>query len=205
MFDRTAHWQQVYQDKSPLEVSWYQQEPTTSLQLIARARPDKETAMIDVGGGASQWVDCLVEQGFTRLTVLDISKNALDWARGRLAQRAQLVDWQAIDVIDFRPTQRYGIWHDRAVFHFLTGSADRQRYCQVLRLALEAEGQAIIGTFAPGGPTQCSGLDIVQYDADRLLAELGKGFQLREQTSEIHLTPAGKEQAFNFFRVQRIG
>ncbi len=201
MFDRSLHWQQTYQNKSPLEVSWYQKEPTLSLRLIEASGVSPEESIIDVGGGASLLVDCLLERGFSQLSVLDISANALDLTRRRLAERAAAVNWHEIDITCFEPPRTYALWHDRAVFHFLTDADDRSRYRAILEQALKPGGHLIMGTFAVGGPEKCSGLDIVQYDADRLQAELGAGFELLEQTSELHRTPAGKDQAFNFFRL----
>lgn len=204
VFDRKAHWEGVYQGKSPLEVSWYQQEPAQSLRLIEASGSGPDTRIIDVGGGASLLVDRLCERGFTRLAVLDISAQALAHARSRLAERAGAVEWFDQDVTQFRPPHAFGLWHDRAVFHFLTERQDRERYVQVLRQALMPRGQLILAAFAIGGPDQCSGLDIVQYDADKLLGELGAGFQLLEQASEDHSTPAGKVQRFAYFRLLRV-
>ncbi|MBF0256755.1 MAG: methyltransferase domain-containing protein [Gammaproteobacteria bacterium] len=207
MFDRAAHWQQVYETKSPLEVSWYQQEPRLSLELIEHARIDPvggDGGIIDVGGGASLLVDRLCALGYRQLAVLDISASALAWARERLGEQAAAIDWINCDITRFVPPRRYALWHDRAVFHFLTEAADRAAYRAALEQALVPGGQLIIGAFAIGGPLQCSGLDIVQYDAAKLQQELGDGFELLEQTSEQHRTPAGKDQAFNFCRFRRL-
>jgi 2-polyprenyl-3-methyl-5-hydroxy-6-metoxy-1,4-benzoquinol methylase len=203
MFDRAAHWQQLYENKSPLEVSWYQQEPRLSLELIAHAELPPNAPIIDVGGGASLLVDRLWAAGQQQLTVLDISASALSWAKARLGESAAAIDWIASDITRFNPPRRYALWHDRAVFHFLTDAADRAAYLAVLEQALNPGGQLIIGTFALDGPLQCSGLDIVQYDAAKLQQTLGAGFELLEQTSELHRTPAGKDQAFNFCRFRR--
>jgi len=196
--ERKAHWETVYQTKSPLEVSWYQREPEISLALIERAGVGPEDAIIDVGGGASVLVDRLLARGFERLAVLDVSAKALTLARERLGERARKVEWFEADVTSFSSPHRFRLWHDRAVFHFLTDPSDRQAYVNSLSNTLEPGGHLIIATFAIGGPTKCSGLDICQYDAARMSVELGSGFELLDEVAETHLTPAGKEQRFIF-------
>jgi len=196
--ERKAHWENVYQTKSPLEVSWYQREPEISLALIERAGVGPEDAIIDVGGGASVLVDRLLARGFERLAVLDVSAKALTLARERLGERARKVEWFEADVTSFSSPHRFRLWHDRAVFHFLTDPSDRQAYVNSLSNTLEPGGHLIIATFAIGGPTKCSGLDICQYDAARMSVELGSGFELLDEVAETHLTPAGKEQRFIF-------
>lgn len=200
MSDRKAHWEAIYRDKSPLEVSWYQQEPALSLELIRRSGVGLDAPIIDVGGGASVLVDRLQAAGYTKLSVLDLSAQALTCARRRLGSAAEHIDWIEADITDFQPPRQYALWHDRAVFHFLTDAADRARYVEVLQRALSPGGHLIIAAFAIGGPEKCSGLDIVQYDADKLLAALGPGFELVETRAEAHITPAGGEQQFNYFR-----
>ena len=203
MFDRKAHWQKIYRDKSPLEVSWFQQEPTLSLALIHAAGIDRNAAIIDVGGGASVLVDHLLDEGHAGLAVLDISGNALDSARKRLGDRAATVEWFEQDITRFEAPHPFALWHDRAVFHFLTDADDRRRYVKSLRHALLPGGHVIIAAFAIGGPEKCSGLEIVQYDADRLCRELGPDFELMEQRDEVHVTPAGRDQQFSYFRFRR--
>ena len=188
MSDRKAHWENVYKDKSALEVSWYQSEPRLSLQLIHSAELASDAAIIDVGGGASVLTDHLCDEGFSNTAVLDISANALACAKQRLGDKAEDVEW---------------FDEDRAVFHFLTGGADRRSYVEVLTRALAPNGHVIIAAFAIGGPEKCSGLDIVQYDAEKLQAELGDAFELLEEVSEIHLTPSGAEQQFSYFRFMK--
>jgi SAM-dependent methyltransferase len=202
--NRKAHWENVYHTRSPLDVSWYQREPALSLALIEASGVASDGGIIDVGGGASVLVDRLLESGYSGLAVLDISGAALAHARTRLGARAAEVEWVEADVTTFRSERRFGLWHDRAVFHFLTDAGDRAAYVQTLEAALAPAGHVIIATFAPGGPTMCSGLDIVQYDADKLCGELGAGFELVEQRSELHHTPADKDQAFNFFLLRRV-
>jgi SAM-dependent methyltransferase len=201
--DRKQHWERVYSLKSAQEVSWYQAQPDTSLTMIRRAAAGKTAAVIDIGGGASRLVDCLLKQGCPDLTVLDISGKALEQARDRLGPLASRVAWIEADVTAFEPTRTWDVWHDRAAFHFLTDAADRERYLSVLNRALAAGGQVIIAAFAIDGPQKCSGLDVERYDAAKLAETLGPGFALEESCPEIHLTPAGGEQRFGFHRFRR--
>jgi SAM-dependent methyltransferase len=199
--DKKTHWQNIYRDKAPTEVSWHQSEPTLSLQLIHRCGIDLEEALIDIGGGASLLVDYLSREGFSNLAVLDISGHALALAKQRLGDAANGIEWLEIDITEFTPSHQYALWHDRAVFHFLTDRSDREKYIQALNFALRPGGHLIIAAFAIGGPEKCSGLDIVQYDAAKLKAELGAGFTLVEVRDELHLTPSDKEQHFTYYRL----
>lgn len=203
MFDRKTHWQNVYQEKTPLDVSWYQKEPKLSLELIHRAEVRDDEAIIDVGGGASVLVDFLCKEGFTNVSVLDISENALADAKKRLGDAGKNIEWFEADITKFSPPHKFSLWHDRAVFHFLTDKSDRKKYVSTLTQALRPRGHLIIAAFAIGGPKQCSGLDIVQYDSSKLKAELGEEFELVEEISEIHITPANKKQKFMYFRFIR--
>jgi SAM-dependent methyltransferase len=203
MSDRKEHWDSVYAGKSPLEVSWYQSAPVPSLKLIGAMELDKDAALIDVGGGASTLVDALVDSGYTAVTVLDVSFRALRHAQARLGARAGSVEWIEADVTDFIPKQHYRLWHDRAVFHFLTDAGDRKRYVTTLKRALQPGGHLVLQTFAVGGPRKCSGLDIVQYDEPRLLDELGADFELLDSGREVHVTPAGNDQEFAWFKLAR--
>jgi SAM-dependent methyltransferase len=204
MTDRKQHWEKVYQDKSPLEVSWYQKDPDLSLQLIQRSGITLDAAVIDVGGGASTLVDTLCDEGYTNVSVLDVSASALGHTRDRLADKAGMVEWYTQDITCFRPPHKFSLWHDRAVFHFLTSRSDREKYLSVLKQALEPGGHLIIMAFATDGPVKCSGLDIVQYDAEKLMTELGPEFELLETGYETHITPAGNQQKFAFFRLSFI-
>lgn len=195
-----SHWENIYQKKSVNEVSWHQGDPLLSLQLIRHACPDATASVIDIGGGASMLVDKLQAAGYAELGVLDISATALQKAHERLGDQSSKIRWYEADITAFSSPVKYDIWHDRAVFHFLTEQDQRHQYVQVLKKTLKPFGSAIIATFAIGGPSKCSGLNIVQYDADKLSAEFGDDFVLMEQASEIHITPMGKEQAFQFFR-----
>ena len=206
MTDETArkhHWETVWTEKQPAQVSWHEQSPTRSLELIAHAGIAPGDPLIDVGGGASRLVDCLLEQGYGDITVLDLSARALWRVRQRLADAAGDVHWIEADVTRFEPVRRYSLWHDRAAFHFLVEPADRRRYVDVLGKALFPGGNAIIATFAPGGPQRCSGLDVERYDAKRLAGELGAGFTLQEQSAQVHVTPGGREQRFCYYRFSR--
>jgi SAM-dependent methyltransferase len=203
MPDRKTHWENIYENKSPFEVSWHQEEPLLSLQLIRNTRLALNAPIIDVGGGASMLVDKLCDEGYTNIGVLDVSANALAHAKDRLADKASGVEWYEEDVTEFKPPQQFSLWHDRAVFHFLTAKADRDKYVKVLKRALQPGGHLIIMAFAIGGPKKCSGLDIVQYDAKKLMTELGQGFELVESGHEVHLTPSGGEQKFAYFHFRR--
>lgn len=204
MSQNKQHWDNIYTDKSPLEVSWYQKEPLLSLSLIQECRIEKDNYIIDVGGGASHLVDYLLRDAYEHLIVLDISKKSLDIVRNRLASKAEKVLWLDSDITEFESSIQVDLWHDRAVFHFLTMPSDRQQYLQVLNKTLRPGGFVIIAAFALGGPTQCSGLDIVQYDAEKLMAEFGTAYRLLDQKSETHMTPANKQQQFTYYRLLKL-
>jgi SAM-dependent methyltransferase len=197
------HWDHVYQTKEHDDVSWYQSCPATSLKLIAVCGVGKQEGIIDVGGGASVLVDLLLDAGFTRLAVLDISAAALAHAKERLGACASDVEWFEADVTGFTSPHCFNLWHDRAAFHFLTDKADRQKYVQTLKRTLTPDGHVIIATFAIDGPLKCSGLEVMRYDASAIAAELGEGFRLLEQVDETHTTPWGAEQEFSYFRFAR--
>ncbi len=200
-----AHWQDVYTSRAPDQVSWFQSDPAVSLDLIKNTGSSLTEPLIDVGGGASRLVDSLLDAGWTDLSVVDISAAALQYARKRLGKRADDVTWIEADITDFDPPKQYSVWHDRALFHFLTDRGDRRSYVVTLNKALSGGGHAIIATFAPEGPPKCSGLDVVRYDAGQLLAELGAGFELKEERREAHSTPRGAEQDFAWFRLIKSG
>jgi 2-polyprenyl-3-methyl-5-hydroxy-6-metoxy-1,4-benzoquinol methylase len=191
------HWDLVYQTKAATEVSWYRAHLDTSLGLIEQVAAGPRSAIIDVGGGESTLVDDLLQRGYADITVLDISSMALEATRVRLGQNAQLVHWIAEDAttVDL-PEARYDVWHDRAVFHFLTDPAQRGAYVKQVARSVRSGGHVIVGTFGPEGPLQCSGLDVVRYDAHALQAEFGAHFQLLRHLEEIHRTPMGREQPF---------
>jgi SAM-dependent methyltransferase len=199
---RKAHWENVYTAKRDNQVSWFQENPAPSLELIDLAQPTAESTIVDIGGGASRLVDCLVARGFNHVTVLDLSEAALAVAKTRLGDNAN-VQWVIADVTKWKPTQTYDIWHDRAAFHFLTDGSDRAAYVACLRQAIKLGGHVIIGTFATDGPERCSGLPVNRYDAASLAAELGKGFRLIDARRHEHATPWGAIQQFQFCVFQR--
>jgi len=196
MTDRHKHWESVYSEKSADQVSWFQQHAESSLRLIVDSA-DTSAHIIDVGGGASVLVDDLLDAGYRNLTVLDLAESALATSRARLGARAQSVQWIAGDITRATlPIAYYDVWHDRAVFHFLTAPEDRARYVEQVLKSVKPGGRVIVATFGPGGPVQCSGLDVMRYAPDTLHAEFGAPFQLLKHETEIHHTPAGKEQEF---------
>jgi SAM-dependent methyltransferase len=203
--NRKEHWNQVYETSAPGDVSWHQTSPASSLNLIAAAAITSDQGVIDVGGGTSVLVDCLLDAGFTQMAVLDVSGVALALTRRRLGARAAAVHWFEADATEFRPPMRFALWHDRAVFHFLTASAERARYVESLKASLVPGGHVIIATFALDGPAKCSGLEVARYDAVGMGAELGAEFCFREQLDETHRTPWQTEQHFSYFRFQRQG
>ncbi|WP_426030087.1 class I SAM-dependent methyltransferase [Caulobacter sp. DWP3-1-3b2] len=205
MPDRAEHWETLYVTKHADTVSWYQPAPAPSLDAQARITPAKSKGLIDVGGGASNLVDALLERGWRDLAVLDIAQPALDVARARLGERADDVEWIAADITTWRPERRYAIWHDRAVFHFLTEAADRAGYRAALEQGLAPGGALLMATFALGGPERCSGLSIVQYGPESLSAELGEAFSLQDSWREDHVTPGGGVQAFNRCLFRKTG
>jgi SAM-dependent methyltransferase len=202
--ERRNHWQEVYAKRAENEVSWFQERPETSFDLIARSRVPKTAPVIDIGAGASRLIDLLLADGFTDVSVLDIAESALAKARARLGERAKAVNWIIADITAWTPPRRYRLWHDRAVLHFLMLAQDRAAYRNTLLAALEPGGSAIISTFALDGPERCSGLPVMRYSGDSLAGELGGEFRLIEAVSEDHRTPAGAIQRFQFSRLQRI-
>lgn len=195
--DAKAHWEHVYRTKLPTQVSWFQSHAVRSLELIRRVNPPPDGPIIDVGGGASPLVDDLLDAGYQDITVLDLSPTALVEARARLGARAALVRWVEADILDVPlEMRRYSVWHDRAVFHFLTAPADRARYVAQVRRAVRPGGFVLVATFADDGPTRCSGLEVTRYSADSLHAEFGASFRLLTSEREEHLTPTGARQAF---------
>jgi SAM-dependent methyltransferase len=195
--DPRAHWERVYSTRKPTEVSWYQPTAGLSLSLIRRVAPDHSAAIIDVGGGASTLVDGLLADGYDRVTVLDVSGAALAEASRRLAGDAARVTWLEADVFDAAlPACAYDVWHDRALFHFLTGAADRRRYVEQVRAAVRPGGHVLVATFAPDGPEKCSGLEVRRYGPQELHGQLGPDFRLLESVREEHHTPAGAIQPF---------
>ncbi|MCA1458741.1 class I SAM-dependent methyltransferase [Bradyrhizobium sp. BRP22] len=196
--DRQGHWQNVYTTKAENEVSWFQDSPAPSIELIMQAGATATSAIIDIGGGASRLVDNLIDHGFEDVTVLDVSEAALQVARSRLGDRAAKIDWIVADVTTGEPPRTYDVWHDRAAFHFLTEESDRAAYVKRLKQALKIGGHAIIATFALDGPERCSGLPVVRYDPESLGHVVGPAFELTDRRQHRHTTPWGTEQSFQF-------
>jgi 2-polyprenyl-3-methyl-5-hydroxy-6-metoxy-1,4-benzoquinol methylase len=195
--ERKAHWEEVYRTTAPTGVSWFQEHPGVSLELIQRTGVDKAAQIIDIGGGASTLVDALIDSGFSHISVLDISAAALAVAQQRLAAAGADVTWLEADITQATlPAHCYDVWHDRAVFHFLTRREDRQRYVDAVHHAVKPGGHIIIATFAPDGPTRCSGLEVVRYDPESLHREFGESVELVESKHETHQTPCGTGQNF---------
>lgn len=196
--DRRAHWEHIYQTKAENELSWFQENPAVSLDLIRAARVGPAASIIDIGGGASRLVDALLDEGFHAVTVLDLSEKALATAKARLGPRSAGVAWIVADVTTWEPSELYDLWHDRAAFHFLTEAADRLAYAQCVAKAVRPGGHVLIGTFAPDGPERCSGLPVQRHDAASIAAILGDGFALYDSRRDDHITPAGVTQRFQF-------
>jgi SAM-dependent methyltransferase len=193
----TQHWEGVYRSKRPDEVSWYRPHLDVSLELIERLAQDRDARVIDVGGGESTLVDDLVSRGYRNVTVLDLSATALEVAKARLGAGASLATWRVGDVCGVPlPAQAFDVWHDRAVFHFLTRPEDRAAYVRQASRAMRVGGHVVVATFGPDGPLQCSGLDVVRYDAQSLHGEFGRRFRLLDHRTELHRTPAGRIQPF---------
>ncbi len=195
--DSQPHWEKLYKEKAPDAVSWYRPHLETSLALIGKAAPSCSASIIDVGGGESTLVDDLLARGYQKITVLDISQTAIDANKKRLGKPSELVHWLAADItkIELEPTA-YDVWHDRAVFHFLTAAADRLAYVRQVARAVRHGGHVIVSTFGPDGPTKCSGLEVVRYDAESLHKEFGVAFRLLGSSNELHKTPFGTVQQF---------
>jgi ubiquinone/menaquinone biosynthesis C-methylase UbiE len=195
--DARSHWEKVYTTKAPDQVSWYRPHLETSLSLIEQSTHGRDAAIIDVGGGESTLVDDLLDRGFQSLTVLDVSQVAIDVTKKRLGQAAERVHWLVGDITQMQlPAQSYDIWHDRAVFHFLTTPEQRAAYVRRVAHSVKPGGYAIVSTFGPDGPTKCSGLDVVRYDSESLHREFGGRFRLIGSSKEVHQTPFGNTQQF---------
>lgn len=197
--DLRSHWDTVYRTNQPQGVSWFQAEARLSLELIRRVAPAANSQILDVGGGASTLVDGLLAAGYTRVTVLDVSTAGLEHARARLGESAKRVQWIEGNIlaVDLR-AESVDVWHDRAVFHFLTDPRDRQLYVDRVRHAVRPRGHVLVATFAEDGPVRCSGLEVTRYAPDALHREFGADFTLMESAREVHVTPRGVPQAFNY-------
>ncbi len=202
---RTEHWESVYTTKGEQDVSWFQESPDISLELIKLASRGAKASLIDIGGGASRLVDALLDKGGFDISVLDLSSSALEAAKSRIGSRAAEIDWIVADITEWHPSRRYDVWHDRAAFHFLTEPDDQAAYAVALSQALRPGGAAIIGTFAPDGPEKCSGLPVMRHDASSIGALLGDGFSLEDSRRHDHATPWGSVQKFQFSAFRKRG
>ncbi len=200
---RQVHWENVYTTKDEKTVSWFEDRPDISVDLIRATGVATSASIIDIGGGASRLVDTLLDEGFESVAVLDLSEKALATSKVRLGARGKHVQWIVADVTRWDAPQTYDVWHDRAALHFLNDEKDRAAYVERLLRAVRVGGHVIIGTFAPDGPERCSGLPVVRHDAGTLATLLGPQFQLIESKLHNHQTPAGATQRFQFSRFQR--
>lgn len=197
-FNRKEHWETIYGTKALNEVSWYQPTPETSLEFIKNNTLSKDHPIIDIGGGDSFLIDHLLDLGYTDVTVLDISEKAIERAKLRLGDNAKKATWIVKDITQFEPEKKYAVWHDRAVFHFLTNAEDIERYKSISALALSEKGKKIIGTFSESGPKKCSGIDIKQYSENALKQTFENDFTPMECFFENHITPFDTIQNFIF-------
>jgi SAM-dependent methyltransferase len=192
-----THWEKIYRKKAPDAVSWYRPHLEASLALIEKAAPKRSASIIDVGGGESTLVDDLLAHGYQDITVLDVSQTAIDVTKKRLGPAAERVRWLTADIAKSElALNAYDVWHDRAVFHFLTANDQRAAYVRQVARAVKPGGHVLVSTFGPEGPTKCSGLEVVRYDADSLHAEFGVRFRLLDSFKELHHTPFGTTQQF---------
>jgi len=202
MYDVKEHWKDVWTRKKSNEVSWYQEYPKTSIELILSTNPSKDVKIIDVGGGDSNLVDKLLDLGFKNITILDISVKALERSKERLGQKATTINWIDCDIREFDSEKRYDVWHDRALLHFLTSEEDIQKYVEMIRKHVNNEGCVIISSFSTGGPMMCSGLDTRQHSEESLKKLFFNGFEHVKSFEKEHVTPHGMSQIFtwNVFR-----
>ena len=194
-YDAKAHWESIYQTKKPNEVSWYQEKPKTSLNLIAETGLDKDSRIIDIGAGDSNLVDNLLNIGFRNITILDVSSAALEKAKKRLGNKADIVKWVVSDLREFETSDRYDLWHDRAVLHFLTEEEDISKYAEKVKQLLKPNGYLIVSAFSENGPKRCSGLDIKQY-SEHSIKKIFSGLEHIKSFEEEHATPWGARQIF---------
>ncbi len=197
-----THWDEVYQNKDHAQVSWHQEHSAVSFDWIINIT-HKDDAVIDVGSGVSILADNLLDKGYTHLSLLELSPTAIQTTQARLKKYTNKPNFYNENILDFQSNTQYDLWHDRAVFHFLTDEKDRQTYLGKLKQYLKPQGYFLLATFAPTGPKQCSGLNIVQYDVDKITRLLGADFKLIKTTAEAHPHPNGSTQNFNYFLLQK--
>jgi len=198
--NKKEHWENIYSTKTPAEVSWTQAYPETSLELIAQTLVSKNVPIIDIGGGDSLVVDFLLKLGYTDITVLDISAAAIERAKKRLGTDATKVEWLVTDILDFKPTKTYEVWHDRAVFHFLREQEEVSAYVDMVKQYAE---NIILATFSPSGPIKCSGLEITQYNHNQMEDTFGSDFSIENYFTADHVTPFNTVQNFSFARMKK--
>lgn len=203
-FDNVAHWENIYKTKELNEVSWFQPTPITSLEFIKQLSIPKAAKIIDIGGGDSFLADHLIDLGYLDITVLDISNAALNRAKKRLGKRSSEVSWIVADAANFKPTEKYDFWHDRAAFHFLTEDCDIENYISTLENCLTTGGKAVFGTFSEEGPKKCSGIKIKQYSESKLINQFKKSFLKINCITINHKTPFDTEQNFTFCSFKKI-
>ncbi|HXG82840.1 MAG TPA: class I SAM-dependent methyltransferase [Pyrinomonadaceae bacterium] len=204
--NRKTHWETVYQTKSDREVSWFSEHLDNSLRMILNTKAGKEAAIIDVGGGSSTLVDDLLENGFADVSVLDISRAAMEKSRKRLGGQAARIEWIEADITEVSlPENHYDVWHDRAVFHFLPAPEDRRKYVELVMRSLKVGGHIIVASFGENGPQKCSGLDVMRYSPDAMRDEFGDEFKLVKSLHETHKTPFGTNQEFVYCYCRKLG
>jgi trans-aconitate methyltransferase len=203
VIDRKSHWEDVFKRREDDQLSWHEPRPEHSLELVHAALSQGARSLIDIGGGTSRLVDALLDEGLDRIAVLDVSDTALARTRDRLGARAEEIEWISGDVTMVDQVGTFDIWHDRAVFHFLISEEDRSRYRELVESTVPKGGYAIIATFGPQGPEQCSGLDVRRYADHELLEEVGSGFSLTDSILVDHRTPAGRQQQFLYVMLVR--
>ena len=195
--NKKTHWETVYETKSDRQVSWFREHLDNSLRMILQTKVGKEAAIIDVGGGSSTLADDLLDNGFADVSVLDISAKALEKSRARLGEKAAQIEWIEADITQVSlPENHYDVWHDRAVFHFLTSAEDRRKYVELVMRSLKVGGHIIVASFGKNGPLKCSGLDVVRYNPETMHSEFGRNFKLVKSITETHETPFQTTQEF---------
>ena len=204
MSKNKKHWENIYKTKDHKKVGWYQESPAISLELLNKIKAERTQSIIDVGCGASVLVDNLISKGFTDVTLVDLSEEALASIKSRLGDKGNIPQYFSIDITkEIKFPTKFDIWHDRAVFHFLTDADDRNGYMNNLEHNLSLSGHAIIGTFSLDGPNSCSGLDVVRYDEEKMKSELPKNIELLNSVVSMHIMPSGAEQKYMYFLIKR--
>lgn len=203
--NKKAHWENIYSTKQATQVSWYREHLENSLQIILQTGVEKNAAIIDVGGGSSTLADDLLENGFADVSVLDISGKAIEKSKERLGKNARKIEWIEADITNVSlPENHYDLWHDRAVFHFLTSAEDRRKYVELVMRSLKVGGHIIVASFGLEGPVKCSGLDVVRYSPETMHDEFGSEFELVKSLKETHRTPFGTTQEFTYCYCRKI-